>query len=378
MKWPWIIFAYASLFAFGLLDNIRGPLYPEILKWFSIGTTRGSLLFSIASLSGLIVCIVNKFWLKRFGALHSLRFFILLMAFATVGMGLSGYMMRGFPYLVFFSALFGASTGGSGICMNILVAQGSNDKWRRRALSGLHSMYGFASFLAPAFAGLWLQSGGKWCSSLVVLTLIPLLTWLGSFAMVGNEEAKFEIIKDLPLPRSYHLLFGLIFAFCVAAELSLSTQIPLFCESVLGWKPDESSFYLSLFFLFLLAGRLLFSLFHFPGKSYTWLLLSTSLGSVSYILGLYAHPFFLPLSGLFISIFFPCAVDWISTLFQNKIDKLMASIMTMVGVFVVAMHVVLGRVTDLWGLKTALTMGPIFLVGSFLIVFFMRKKKWKY
>lgn len=377
MKWSWIIFAYVSLFSFGLLDNIRGPLYPEILKWFTIGTTQGSLLFSGASLSGLIICLVNKFWLRRFGALRCLRFFIILMTFSSLGMGLSGYFMQGFPYLIFFSCLFGISTGGSGICMNILVAQGSNDKWRRRALSGLHSMYGFASFLAPAFAGLWIQSGGKWCSALVLLALVPLITWLGSFA-TGRGEAKFETSADLPLPRSYHFLFGFIFAFCVAAELSLSTQIPLFGERVLGWSVEKSSFYLSLFFLFLLAGRFIFSLFHFPGKSHTWLLLSTGFGSISYFLGLNFHPFFLPFSGLFISIFFPCAVDWISTLFENKIDKLMASVMTMVGVFVVGMHIVVGRVTDQWGLKVALTMGPLCLLISFILLLFLRKKNWKY
>jgi len=380
MKWSWIILSYIALLSFGLLDNVRGPLYPEILKWFQVKTTQGSLFFSSASLCGLFICIINKFWLKRFGALRSLRFFILIMFVSCLGMGVSGFFKEGFFSLILFSSLFGVSTGGSGICMNILVAQGANEKWRRRALSGLHAVYGFASLFAPLFAGLWLKKAGSWSTALIFLSLIPLITWLGSFVSVSNskDEIKVKETEYLQLPRSYSFILGLIFAFAVSAELSLSTQIPLYGEVVMGWDIQKSSFYLTLFFLFLLLGRFLFSIFHFPGKSHSWLLLSTGLGSVSYFLGLYVHPFFLPFSAFFISIFFPCAVDWISYLFENKIEKLMASIMTVVGVFVVSMHILIGRVTDLWGLKTALMMGPLFLFMSFTILLFMRNKIWKY
>ena len=49
--WPLILISFASLFVFGISDNIRGPLFPEILKEFNISDSMGSLMFALSSLS---------------------------------------------------------------------------------------------------------------------------------------------------------------------------------------------------------------------------------------------------------------------------------------------------------------------------------------
>ena len=107
MKWSWILLSFAAIFSMGLIDNARGPLYPEILNWFKIQTGQGSLFFSLASLGGLLICWSTNLWLPRLGALRALKFFIFLQMFTALGMGLSGYDFAGFPLLVFFSFLFG-------------------------------------------------------------------------------------------------------------------------------------------------------------------------------------------------------------------------------------------------------------------------------
>ncbi len=377
MKWSWILLSFAAVFSMGLIDNARGPLYPEILNWFKIQTGQGSLLFSLASLGGLLICWVNKYWLPRLGALRSLQFFIFLQAFAGLGMGLSGYNFAGFSLLAFFSFLFGAGCSGTGICVNILVAQGSQERWRRRSLSGLHAMYGISSLLVPTFIGFWLQSGQQWRSALILLSFFPLMVLLPSFFMKFKKVEVNEDAKEIHHQKKTTAFFGVVLALAVAAELSLSTQIPLFCTNIMNWTVDKASFQLGLFFLFLTIGRLLFSFIHFPGKSYYWLMISALGASLCGLIGLQGHPFFLSFSALFISIFFPCAVDWISTIFNNHIDKLMANCMTIVSLFVVTMHVALGKLTEFVGINNALLLSPLFFLLAFALLLWGHRREWK-
>ena len=55
--------AYMSLFAMGLLDNTRGPSYPNIINTFKITMAEGSWIFTIASIAGLFVNLSAKWWL---------------------------------------------------------------------------------------------------------------------------------------------------------------------------------------------------------------------------------------------------------------------------------------------------------------------------
>jgi FHS family glucose/mannose:H+ symporter-like MFS transporter len=47
-KWA-IFFAFLSLFLLGLADNIRGPLFPEILQFFFVSSSKGSWSFATTS-----------------------------------------------------------------------------------------------------------------------------------------------------------------------------------------------------------------------------------------------------------------------------------------------------------------------------------------
>ncbi len=64
--WPLILISYASLFVFGISDNIRGPLFPEILKEFNISDSMGSLMFALGSLSGFVASYFTRTLLRRY------------------------------------------------------------------------------------------------------------------------------------------------------------------------------------------------------------------------------------------------------------------------------------------------------------------------
>ena len=53
-SWPNILVAYFGLFCFSLLDNIRGPYFPEILNHLKLTDTQGSFFFVVPSLLSLV------------------------------------------------------------------------------------------------------------------------------------------------------------------------------------------------------------------------------------------------------------------------------------------------------------------------------------
>ena len=77
--WPIIISAYLTLFALGLLDNARGPYFPDIIRDLNLNDTQASLFFAtvstVAFFSGRVVPqLVNKL-----GLMNVIRIGVVLM-----------------------------------------------------------------------------------------------------------------------------------------------------------------------------------------------------------------------------------------------------------------------------------------------------------
>ena len=166
--------AYATMFAFGFLDNARGPAFPEIIDQLHLTSLQGSQMFALASLSALLVNLFGKKWLTWPGPMNSLRFWLFMQVIGCFGTGLAGTLQPAYPILIISSILLGAGSGGSSICINVLTVHASTPKTKRRALSGLHSMYGIASMMAPILVGF---APNMDFSGAMFLKLLPSCHW---------------------------------------------------------------------------------------------------------------------------------------------------------------------------------------------------------
>jgi fucose permease len=376
MNWSAIIVAYLSLFVNGLVDNSRGPAYPEILRHFQIGPSLGGLFFALSSLAGLSTNLASRYWLFRFSRLTAMRLCLWLQALSCIGLGCAGIISDGFSLLLISAILFGMGNGGLGTTLNLTVADASPPAIRRKTLSGLHAMYGFASLFAPLLFATAFHHHIAWPSYFTGLTALPLALIAWSYRPgLPNGAPPNERLLAPSLPWAKRLPTGAIFALAVGAELSISCQLVFYIEEVYTWDKQRAASYLSLFFLFLLSGRLLFALKKFPWTSQTWLLLSSGISCCLFLIGLASHPFFLALCGLSISIFFPCGMDWVSQRFPQQIGIMTASIMIMIGSTLVLMHFMLGILADIIGIRLALLMGPLFLVGCFGLLLIERQRQ---
>ena len=153
-------FACLSMFVLGMSDNIRGPLFPELLSFFNLTNAEGSLSFAVASAAALFGNILAGQLLKKITLSRVLCISVFLMGFGLFIMGLSS----NYFWFILGSVVFGASMGLVGLTQNVLVAESAEGKSQAKALAGLHGIYGLSSLMAPLVASASPSTVCLWCS----------------------------------------------------------------------------------------------------------------------------------------------------------------------------------------------------------------------
>ncbi|WP_127714139.1 sugar MFS transporter [Halobacteriovorax sp. HLS] len=376
MKWPLIFLAYLSLFALSFLDNGRAPSYNSILSDLAIGPAKGSYIFTVASFISLLVNISAKYWLPKIGPIKATQIALLLLTSSGASMYLTGHYSS-YPLLIFSSCLLGLGLAICTICMNILVTKGSNEKLRSKLFSGLHAIYGLSSFAAPFVIALILNLGGDWKLYFLIIALLPLFVMIYSFRVNKlNLKAPSTDTFETGVPLRFRILFGLIFGCYVGSELVLSSRIPYYLENYLSYSTITSGNYLSLFFLSLTAGRVLFSFISFKLSTQKLLFISYALTFICFFLGRFVSPVFLSLCGLTMSFAFPMAMDYLVQTFGTKSDYMITSVMTWIGVILAIVHMGFGLINEYYGSQYAIFLSPFLsLVSALSLVIFLKIKK---
>ncbi|KYG67306.1 hypothetical protein AZI86_09930 [Bdellovibrio bacteriovorus] len=370
MVWPFIIISYASLLVYGLSDNIRGPLFPEIMKHFAVSDSMGSLIFALGNISGLISSYACRHLLRRYDRLTVLRGGAIGLIFSLLGLAIAPY----FWVFLIFAFTFGLSQGVIGLIPNVLVSLGSSAHRKQQMLSGLHTMYGVASLMAPLLAaGVELVAGNwRWTFAVAMLAPISLLAYsfhgshknLHTRSTFTPEEHKAHKAKNFK-PQ---IFLALMLSFAVATELMLSSRLALYMQRVWNYDMETSSLYVSYFFIFMMLGRGLFTLVHF--RQSARFLLTTSIVSTgaAILLGVYIHPLFLAFGGFTIAPFYPLSISWISSEFPQDLDTVVSYMMATDSLMLIVMHLAIGKVTDLIGIQNAILSGLGFVVLSFVMI----------
>lgn len=360
-----IISAFASLFILGVLDNLRGPFFPDILNDFSVNSSSGGIFFGLTSLFAVIGSFAGQKAAVRTSALHVLigASMIFSAGFFVIGVAPT------WTWACVGAALFGLAFGALNYSQNALVLESAPGHIRRQMMNGLHSMYGLAALAAPLTASLFRGLGCSWRLTYMIAALLPwiLLLWIGQYVKrpVQHEERR----SAIPLYRDewrLALFFGLIVSGYMWGEISLTTRMVQWLRSDLGYGPTAANFLMGGFCASLLAGRILFSLIHFPMFTNWDILRFSSLGSaVTFALGVKIHPLFLILSGFTMAPFFPVAMDQINSTFGDKSSQALGFVISFSSLSIVVMHVAIGLATDAFGLSRTL----LVFVGVLVLVY---------
>ena len=367
MKWSYLFLAFWAMLVLGLADNIRGPIFPDLLREFHLTDGRGSLFFMCASACGLGINIASVWWLKRWGPLRGLKIFQISMSLGLLLISFS----HGLWGLFAGAAFIGFSFGGVGITQNILIAWGATSEMRRKSYATLHAIYGLASLSAPLVLIVVYHFQWRWQSAFLLIACLSLLVNFWSFFVSPHRddpqypETSFRHAHT-PLKTIYW--FAALNSFYVVAELLIGTRLVLLARREWGMGASEANQLLSLFYLLLLGGRLVMSFWHFKAKTKTLMSISILLSLLLFTIGAFTHPLIIALCGLPMSIFYPCSMALTYEEQPKGADNIIAWTLTLNAGAVMAMHWLVGWISDLASLKIAILVGPLSLLLGFSLL----------
>lgn len=370
-KWA-IFFAFLSLFLLGLADNIRGPLFPEILSFFSVSSSKGALSFATTSTAAFIASFLSAAYLRRFSISSLLLLAVVIM---SAGLGVMGFAST-FEILLLGSFLLGLSIGFMGVSQNLLVTENVSPENQSKALSGLHAMYGFASFLAPVIASQTAIHFGIWRAAFIVTAMLCVVFFC--IQILVHPQPSFPVIKPQKtqdpgaarISKTALISIGGLFGFYVVAEILVSTRLAQYMRTYFQMNLEQSSQYVTYFFLFLLAGRLFFAFKRINLPIKTQMNISLFLSLFLLILGLKFHPFFLALVGLGMAPYYPLSVAYISEYTGVHTRTFITFAMSFQSLSVISMHLGVGYLTDHLGLFYAFGVGIFALALSWICLNF--------
>ncbi len=372
--WPWLLLGYATLFVYGLVDNSRGPIFPDILREFNLSDSAGSFFFFTSSGTALINNILAFRWMEKAGPYRttivysfSLVIGLAIMAAAPV-----------FPVQIVGCVFFGASLGGLGLSVNLLVASAVVGENRRRALAGLHGMYGIASLISPLLITAFYLQGFSWrvvlaSGALAPVAVLMLIFYFRKASFHLKTEATQEVLSP-KRSRTTALFFATLLTCYVIAEISLSTRLALLVRREAGYSVESANALLTFFFVGIFVGRFLIAAVKFQVTNRVVLILSATSGLLTYSLGLVGDPRWLGLCGFALSVFYPCAIALINDECGENGGYVTSWCITLQSLGLMLMHFAIGRLSDSFGLRNALWIGPICLGATLIGLLWMRSR----
>ena len=372
---------FLSFFVFGFVDNLKGPLLPELLRngeysYRQAGTIvlAGYLGFILASLlTGVMADLVNNRSVLLFAAI--------CLCIGSIGFGTT----HSYLGLIGFMGITGVGLGAIELGANGLIVELHSES-RGLYLNLLSTFHGFGSLLVPLYAGWLVNAGFPWqqiyASS--VLLAVPLLVvfWprKGSFsAVVIRQEEPTDISQEQEQEQGFSywralyrdgftwrmICFYVLIAAYVAIELSVGAWMMEYLQHERNMSVRTSSCYLSSFFVLLMLGRLLGAFVVERVDTLLAVFIAIFSSSICVLLGIFGNEsliVLLPISGFFMSIVFPTVTAAVTKLHVAKTGTILGILFAFGGMGGALGPWTVGFVSDLAGLKIGLASSLAFSV----------------
>jgi len=388
VSWPLVVVAYLTLFSLGLLDNARGPFFLDIINDLGLTNTQASFFFATTSAMGFFVGRLVPQAVTQFSLMNVVRGGQLIMGlgFASISMAHSLFT------LISASAFFGVGFGILNVAQNLLILEGAKGHLRRQIFSGLHGMYAISSLISPLLAAALFKFDVSWRQAFVGFAGIVLLSFISSFSVRKNEsETLLTGVTQEPAPsktsnilsassaaepRSYGVIAAMISMY-VLGELVISTRLSLYMRRVFDYSPDHAAILLAVFFVLLFIGRIFILLR--PLRLSSLQLIEWSLvGSIAVnAAGLWLHPWFFALCGLTMAPIFAVSLNFLAEKYPKHSTEAISYCLAIGCLYIVSMHLFMGVLTDLVGIRHAMLLGLFALILALVLLLHIKKDQLK-
>ena len=361
--------AYLSLAFYGYLLNVLGPITPFLKDELRLSYTVSSFHFTAFAMGILLVGVGGHLPIQRLGRQRALWLGLL-------GMGLSVFLLlAGREAMVTIGAAFLMGLIGSLILAIVPAAlSDQHGEMRTVALSEANVIASLFATGAPLLVGWFAQSAGGWRWALGVITSMPILMLLffrkDSFSktasLPGNSSS-----TDQPLPALFWIYWVAIF-FGVAVEFCMVFWSADYLEQVLGLTKADAAQSVSLFLAAMILGRILGSRLvqRFPTRAVVTV--SILVASIGFLLFWKGESSSIGLSGLFITGLgvaglYPLILSLAIGAADGKTVQAGARVTLASGTAILALPLVLGRLADVVGIRSAYGVVVLLLISIFVI-----------
>jgi len=362
---------FLAFFVFGFIDNLKGPLLPEVLRAEELSYSQGGTFFLAAYVGFIVATLLTGVMAD---VVSNRR--VLLLAGVCLGSGIVGLnAFEPFSMLVLCMGVIGLGLGGIEVGANGLMVELHSVK-RARYLNLLATFHGIGSLLVPLMSA-WLIARQLTWQQIYLCTGSLAGVLILAFALPGKVDPKLADAKDrwdcslvlrLGFTRRMCWFYLLICAY-VAVELGVAAWMVEYLQKVHHMSVSRSSIYLSAFFVMIMLGRLLGSWF-VERVGYLRMVGCSLVGTLLFLIGGLFGPtgwtVLLPASGLCMSIVFPTVAAAVSGLHRTNVGSIFGILFTFGGVGGALGPWLIGLVSDAYGLQLGLSATLLFCCVALL------------
>ncbi|HOJ77821.1 MAG TPA: MFS transporter [Bacillota bacterium] len=374
-----IIGSFFIFFMFGFLDNLRGPLIPEIIKDLNLRYSLiGNMLF-MQYIGFLAATIGTGFLSYKFG-LKPILTIALALLFAGIALiaGIPQYFILIITFLI-----LGLGLGLLEIaCHNIIILSISQKIGMFLNLLGV--CYGIGSMLAPLYAGSLLSNGISW-QNIYAICLLPIGILLLYHILIRfpkfDQKQEPSILSLITTAFSSEMFWHYL-GLCsyTAAEIGIAVWIVEYLNEIKGYNLFYSSLALSVYFGLITVGRLIGSFFVDRIGHLKMLLLVSVSAIFSITIGIYGPTqlaFLLPFTGFFFAIIFPTITASFTNIKKPNIQNYLGFLFTFSGIGGMIGPWLIGVLGDRYQLANSMAVLILYLMILVItvgILFFLERK----
>lgn len=324
-KWTITAGCFLSYFLFGFINNMKGPVLPNLLSDMNYNYSSGGIII-FSEYTGFFI---STFLAGLLADLFGQKFTLIIAGIFLIG-GAIGYSASANLILpsgfIFFIGLGAGSLELSG--SNII--SGIHRENKGGYLNLLNAFYGIGSIIVPILVSILFRRGTSWRTvyRYSLFVIIPIILYFvtmefpqeNTFKRPTGKINPEEILHSI-LRIEVLLMYFVIFSY-VAAEIGMASWLAVFLQKAKNISSTASSMYLSLYFAGMTAGRLLGSLFVDKIGYLKSLSIFSIMAFFCITIGIFGSPetaIILSLTGFCFSIIFPTSTAFISEIpFQHS------------------------------------------------------------
>ena len=366
-RFTWL--AYLSLAFYAYFLNVLGPITPFLKEELGLSYTVSSFHFTAFAVGILLIGLGGHLLVQRIGRWRSLWI-------GMIGMSLSALLLlAGRSPVITIGASFLMGLVGSLILAIVPAALSEEHRELRAvALSEANMLSSVVATAAPLMVGWFAHFIGGWRLALGIVAFTPILMFLGlgkgtSSAEASTIEAPTQANQPLP---------GLFWIYWVAIVLGVSVEFCMifwsadYLEQVLGMIKADAAQAVSLFLAAMILGRVMGSRLVQRFSAGTVVTVSILIASVGFLAFWKTESVFVGLSGLFITglgvaNLYPLLLSLTIGAANGNTVQASARATLASGTAILTLPLVLGRLADAVGIRSAYGVVVLLLISVFLI-----------